>query len=421
MLGKVFYFGPNFSLFKEICKRHNLQATQSTKSKLQFALIDIRDEIDATKTKKELEAIGKLTTSTVHEIKSQLSERRFICVLAKNQIRTGIYVPFAWNLAKSISAFLSLKDEKIGCIETTQRDETSKASQSGSSIFYSLYFRKDENSQDSKPKFLSNYISDGKFPFAEFPFERWYILKPKSRSKQEILHPAKYPEDLVKIHVEAFSSPRDNVFDPMSGTGSTQVGALKAGRNAFGMELSNFFGEIAKERCAAAIEPDLFSDESYLHYRIEVGDCRTLMSLNFPEIDYVITSPPYWDMLNAKGAENQAKRIEKGLQTNYSDDEKDLGNVSNYDEFVTALASIYSDVARLMKTGSILTVVVKNIKKKGSNYPFAWDIASALQEEFELLPETFWLQDDISIAPFGYGNTWVSNTFHQYCLNFRKI
>ena len=28
-------------------------------------------------------------------------------------------------------------------------------------------------------------------------------------------------------------------------------------------------------------------------------------------------------------------------------------------------------------------------------------------------------KDDISIAPYGYGNTFVSNTFHQYCLNFQ--
>ena len=31
-----------------------------------------------------------------------------------------------------------------------------------------------------------------------------------------------------------------------------------------------------------------------------------------------------------------------------------------------------------------------------------------------------WLQDDQSIAPYGYGNTFVTNTFHHYCLNFQK-
>ena len=67
-----------------------------------------------------------------------------------------------------------------------------------------------------------------------------------------------------------------------------------------------------------------------------------------------------------------------------------------------------------------MTIVVKNIKKQGSNYPFAWDLAERLMKKMVLLPESFWLQDDISIAPYGYGNTFVSNTFHQYCLSFQK-
>jgi hypothetical protein len=134
----------------------------------------------------------------------------------------------------------------------------------------------------------------------------------------------------------------------------------------------------------------------------------------------MITSPPYWDMLNMKGAENQAKRIKKGLQTNYSDADEDLGNINDYRQFLHELIPIYQNVIRLIKPGGYLTIIVKNIKKKGQNYPFAWDLAHELQKELILLPEVFWCQDDISIAPYGYGNTWVSNTFHQYCLNFQK-
>ncbi len=67
-----------------------------------------------------------------------------------------------------------------------------------------------------------------------------------------------------------------------------------------------------------------------------------------------------------------------------------------------------------------LTAEVKNVKKKGRNYPLAWDLAERLQERLILLPESFWLQDDISIAPYGYFNTFVSNTFHHYCLSFQK-
>jgi hypothetical protein len=137
-------------------------------------------------------------------------------------------------------------------------------------------------------------------------------------------------------------------------------------------------------------------------------------------MDYLITSPPYWDMLNMKGAEYQARRREKGLPLKYSDDENDLGNIHDYQQFLQELVEIYLNLLPLLKPGSYLTIVVKNIKKKGRNYPFAWDLAHALSRKLHLLPEFFWLQDDIQLAPYGYGNTFVSNTFHQYCLTFRK-
>ena len=196
----------------------------------------------------------------------------------------------------------------------------------------------------------------------------------------------------------------------MSGTGSTQIGALKLKRNGYGTELSEFFSGIANERCKLLLEISSALPEQEAgsqNFKIINKDARQVSSCDFPPIDYMITSPPYWDMLNMKGAENQAKRLEKGLKTNYSDDPDDLGNIQQYDAFLLSLRDIYFRIASLMKGGSYLTIVVKNIKKKGSNYPFAWDLAHLLQEKLILLPEVFWCQDDISIAPYGYGNTWV--------------
>ena len=204
---------------------------------------------------------------------------------------------------------------------------------------------------------------------------------------------------------------------------------MKKNRNSIGIELSEFFAKIAEERCNKSFFGSLELFEKPIErsnsYRIINKDIREVTKAEIPLVDYLFTSPPYWNMLNMKGAENQAKRIKKGLRVNYSDPEsdigrRDLGNIDNYDEFLDELADIYFEILELMKPEAIITIVVKNIKKQGSNYPFAWDLAEKLMEKTVLLPESFWLQDDISIAPYGYGNTFVSNTFHQYCLSFMK-
>lgn len=81
---------------------------------------------------------------------------------------------------------------------------------------------------------------------------------------------------------------------------------------------------------------------------------------------------------------------------------------------------IYMKVHDFLKPGGYLTVMVKNVKKKGKIYPLAWDIAKRLSEFFLLKDEKIWCQDNTRLAPYGYGRSWVSNTVHHYCLNFRK-
>ena len=69
--------------------------------------------------------------------------------------------------------------------------------------------------------------------------------------------------------------------------------------------------------------------ETDVNWEIFNGDARKIKDFHFPKFDYVITSPPYWDMLNMKGAETQANRRNTGFNTNYSDNTDDLGNLSD--------------------------------------------------------------------------------------------
>jgi DNA modification methylase len=424
----VLYFGKSFQLFKKIAIENNLEAglLENNKDKTQFILIDLRGLITKDISKDEYDKIKVDIINHLNYQFNNLEERRFVSILIPNIQKGNEYFAYAWDIAKSISKYLSLKDEKIACGIETPTDNNHKLFEPSQNVFYCLYFRKDEQSgknpnNDEFDFFSLNKQIPNKNGFnKEIPY--WFVLKPQPRKKDEILHPAKYPEDLVEMFVTEFTKENENVFDPMSGTGSTQLGALKLKRNGYGTELSDFFAGIANGRCKEYINPSqqlLFFEEKNQKYKIINKDARLISAVDFPVIDYMITSPPYWDMLNMKGAENQAKRIEKGLKTNYSDEADDIGNIADYYEFLFTLRDIYFNIAGLMKPGSYMTIVVKNIKKKGTNYPFAWDLANILQDKLILLPEVFWCQDDISIAPYGYGNTFVSNTFHQYCLNFQ--
>ncbi len=252
----------------------------------------------------------------------------------------------------------------------------------------------------------------------------WFIHNPPPRKKGVLRHPAKFPETLVQEFIEFFTKKGQVVFDPMVGTGSTLVAALRAQRHSFGIELNPNYAQIAQQFIAEEREA-LGEAATSLEARVIIGDSTNLASLipdhRIPPIDYVITSPPYWDMLHARGAQTQKKRRQsKELDVFYSDDPNDLGNIHDYDLFLNRLVGIYASLKPFLRERAYLTIIVKNVKKGGKIYPLAWDLARLLGETYTLKDERIWCQDNQRLAPYGMGNAWVSNTFHHYCLQFRN-
>jgi DNA modification methylase len=252
----------------------------------------------------------------------------------------------------------------------------------------------------------------------------WFIHNPPPRKKNVLRHPAKFPESLAQEFIEFFTKPGQAVLDPMVGTGSTLVAALRSGRRSLGIELNPAYVALAEQ--AVLAEKERLGGQAALLQAVVVqgnaNDCeRFLKERAHPPFDYLLTSPPYWDMLRARGAHTQKNRREStGLDVFYSDDPQDLGNISDYAEFLARLVTVYRNLKACLRDGAYLTIIVKNVKKGGKLYPLAWDLGRELSQVYTLKDEKLWLQDDIRLAPYGLGSAWVSNTFHHYCLQFRN-
>ncbi|RME01528.1 MAG: hypothetical protein D6814_01320 [Calditrichaeota bacterium] len=358
-----------------------------------------------------------------------LALQRYLTVVIQNHNTVHGRFPTAWKLARWLGRYLALKDEKIGCASPDNALPLSGENRSlplaegpwrtDNSIVYYMNFRKEKEPGaisfdpailQPATRVISSSSEAPEFIPKNF-FNAWFIHKPPPRSRDVLLHPAKFPEDLVQKFVQNFSREGEWVLDPMAGTGSALVAAASMGRKACGIELNPKFAQIARSRFS------LFES-----YQLVVGDASDgeTFSLLPEHVDYCITSPPYWDMLRMKGAETQKKRKNAGLPRWYSEDQRDLGNIADYSTFLDLLEKVYEHVSLRLRPGRYLTIIVKNVKKKGIIYPLAWDLAARLSRFLEFSGEQIWCQDDQRLAPFGYRYAWVSNTFHHYCLTFRK-
>ena len=249
----------------------------------------------------------------------------------------------------------------------------------------------------------------------------WFIHRPPRRKENEVLHPAKFPESLVKEFIQFFTKEGEWVFDPFLGTGSTLIAAGESNRNAVGVELQKKYFDTAKKR----VKTGKFSSKliPIKGNSLSIENLLKKAELPIKKFNYVISSPPYWNQLE-RNSMRQLKRKNSGLDTKYSTDKNDIGNLSDYEAFIEAQAQIFDKVWDITKDGGYLTIITNNVYFEKQLYPLAFDTAISLtkrgKKSWVLKDEKLWLQDDKPLIALGVNNAWVGNRHHQYCLIFRK-
>ena len=74
----------------------------------------------------------------------------------------------------------------------------------------------------------------------------WNISTDKGNTPYK--HPAKFPEILVHDHILSWSNEGDTILDPFLGSGTTGAVAVRMNRNFIGIEISEDYLNIARER-----------------------------------------------------------------------------------------------------------------------------------------------------------------------------
>ncbi|WP_252225480.1 DNA methyltransferase [Clostridium sp. ZBS2] len=236
-------------------------------------------------------------------------------------------------------------------------------------------------------------------------------------------HPAPFSFQDVQRLVLFFTKKGQKVLDPFSGTGSTVKACAVSERIGVGIELSKHWCDLSKYR----IEYEVGEGESLKHTFIN-QDCReALDNMDKESIDLIVTSPPYWSILNKKIDHKTKKRAEEGLATNYSDDKKDLANIDDYNEFLDELKDVFIKSAKVLKENKYICVIVSDFRNKSEFVSFHSDLIqimnkSEVDSKHELMLQgvKVLLQNHKSLLPYGYPFSYVENIHHQYILIFKK-
>lgn len=256
--------------------------------------------------------------------------------------------------------------------------------------------RGDERAQDMLGQLFPSYMTS--------------IAPP--RDKRKLLHPATFSERDVERLIRFFTKAGETVMDPFLGSGSTLVACRDSGRVGTGIELIEQWAQIARERLGDGL------GQTVLH-----GDALAeLGGLPADAFDFVVTSPPYWSILDKRGMKVEAERTSKDLPTKYSEEQSDLGNVTDYEEFLDRLAAIFRACGRVLKPKRYMAVIVSDFRHGPHFVLFHADLARRIEQVgLPLKGITILLQDSKNLYPFGVPNAFVSNVHHQYILIHQKL
>lgn len=246
----------------------------------------------------------------------------------------------------------------------------------------------------------------------------WYqrgLGKDHREAKYERQHPAPFAYLLVERLLRFFTRKGDSVLDPFSGVGSTLKACELMGRHGVGIELSTHWNDLARKR----LNQEAAGGKNQ---QLITGDCRDILpTLSSSSFNLLVTSPPYWGILNKPTDHRARERVNENLATRYSNDSRDLANIEAYSDFITALGSVFRECSKLLKPKAFATVVVADFRHKSTYVPFHADVFHLL-ESAGLVPKGIivYVKNAKQLYPYGYPFDFVPNIHHEYILVFRK-
>lgn len=250
---------------------------------------------------------------------------------------------------------------------------------------------------------------------------RSYWLSQKCKEdKFAFKHPAPFLIRDIERLISLFTKKGMVVLDPFNGVGTTLVAANNLNRRSIGIDLSHEYCELASERLEQLGIP------LDLNTQIVCGDSMEEVKKIKEKIDYCVTSPPYHNILKNKGSgirktsENYRNGSRTGIEY-YSDDKRDLGNQETYEDFLTLLKTVMSEVYEKLNDRRYTTIIISDFTVNKKEVCVQADIVRIMNEiGFIFVGTTVLLQDNKPLYPFGYPFAYKINHHHQNMISFKK-
>lgn len=228
-------------------------------------------------------------------------------------------------------------------------------------------------------------------------------------------HPSPKPPQLMKKFIDFFTKEGQTVFDPFMGVGGTLLACSLSNRKGIGIDLSREYIDFYKETCK---ELNLKEQTCIAGNSLEIDKYID----NNTTFDFILTDPPYSEMLSKKRTGDKKKKNGIALATPFTNYATDLGNMERT-KFLESLKAIIEKSVKHLKKKGCLAIFVKDMQPNGNGDNMLH--CSVTDKLLEIPNLSFrgykiWYDATQKLYPFGYPHAFVANQFHQFIMIFRK-
>lgn len=197
--------------------------------------------------------------------------------------------------------------------------------------------------------------------------------------------------EVVRNLILRYSKEKDHLLDCMIGGGTTAIESKILNRYITCTDIN----KEAIERTEKSLD---FEVDTKARQRIKLNDARNLDFIKNEEIDFILTHPPYADIIK------------------YSDGKinEDLSNIHSIDKFANEMEKVAKELYRVLRKGKYCAILIGDTRRQKMYQPMAYKVmAKFLKQGFELKEDIIKQQHNCKATGF-----WVNKSKE---LNFLLI
>lgn len=208
--------------------------------------------------------------------------------------------------------------------------------------------------------------------------------------------------EVVRNLILRYSKEKDHLLDCMIGGGTTAIEAKILNRHITCVDVN----DAAIKRTLKSLE---FDSKNQSKQRVVKGDARDLKFIKDSEIDFILTHPPYADIIKYSGGK---------IKT-------DLSNIHDIELFVDEIEKVAKELYRVLKPGKFCAILMGDTRRNKMYQPLAFKV---MERFFKV---GFVLKEDIIKRQFNCKATgfWVTKSkeanflliMHEHLFVFQKI